>query len=139
MALHSIRETSSNKLAGSIRGLLALLFLCAGVVKLLHLDVWSDQLLAANIPMVAIVRWTVPFLEMALGVALAVGLFVRPAAVMIIGIMVVATYVHIVVEDPAFFPLQPHQPIVPLVVMVLSSYLLWHGAGAWSLDLKVGG
>jgi len=99
-------------------------------------EAWSGQLLAANIPLYTVSLWTVPFLEIALGIVLAVGAFVRPAAVMMIGIMVVATYVHQVVDDPSLFPLQPSEPIIPLIVIVMSLYILWQGAGAWSLDLR---
>ena len=139
MTLNDIRQTSNNKLAGGIRLLLAILFLMTGAMKLLVpmlADAWSGQLLAANLPLYSITQWAVPFLEMLLGVVLATGGFVRPAVVVVMGIMVVATYVHVVVDDPSLFPLQPSEPIIPLIVIVLSLYLLWKGAGAWSLDLR---
>ncbi len=139
MTLDDIRKTSDNKLAGSIRILLAVLFLMTGAMKLLIpmlADAWSGQLLAANLPLYSITRWTVPFLEMLIGVVLATGGFVRPAVVVVMGIMVVATYVHLVVDDPSLFPLQPSEPIIPLIVIVMSVYVLWRGAGAWSLDLR---
>lgn len=139
MTPDSLRRTSEDKLAGIVRLLLALLFLMAGAMKLLIpmlADAWSGQLLAANLPFYSITRWTVPFLEVFLGVALAVGLFARPAVVVVIGIMVVATYVHVAVEDLPLFPLQPSEPIIPLIVIAMSAYILWRGAGAWSLDLR---
>jgi len=49
--------------------------------------------------------------------------------------MVVATYVHIIVNDPSLFPLQPHKPIIPIMVILMSIFILSRGAGAWSLDL----
>ncbi len=137
-----IRKTSDNKLAGSIRLVLAMLFLMTGAMKLLVpmlAEAWSGQLQAAQIPMYAVSRWTVPFLEIALGGVLAVGAFVRPAAAVVIGIMTVATYVHLVVNNPSLFPLQPSEPIIPLVVIMLSVYILWRGGGAWSKDLKEAG
>ena len=139
MTPDSLRRTSEDKLAGIVRLLLALLFLMAGAMKLLIpmlADAWSGQLLAANLPFYSITRWTVPFLEVFLGVALAVGLFARPAVVVVVGIMVVATYVHVAVEDLPLFPLQPSEPIIPLIVIAMSAYILWRGAGAWSLDLR---
>ena len=139
MTLDDIRRTSDNRLAGLMRLLLALIFLMTGVMKLLVpmlADAWSGQLLAADLPLYAVSRWTVPFLEVALGVALAVGLLVRPAVIVVMGIMVVATYVHVVVDDPSLFPLQPSAPIIPLIVIAMCAYLLWRGAGAWSLDLR---
>ena len=139
MNLDEIRQTSGGKLAGNIRILLAVLFLMTGAMKLLMpmlAEAWSGQLLAANIPLYTISRWTVPFLEMALGAVLAVGVFARPATMIVLGIMVVATYVHLVVDDSSLFPLQPSEPIVPLIVIVISVYVLWRGAGAWSMDLR---
>ena len=54
----------------------------------------------------------------------------------VMGVMLVATYVHLAVDDPSLFPLQPSEPIIPLVVIAMSVYVLLRGAGAWSLDLK---
>jgi len=55
----------------------------------------------------------------------------------VIGIMTVATYVHVVVDDPSLFPLQPSEPIIPLAVIAMCVYLLWRGGGSWSKDLAV--
>ena len=132
-----LQKTTNNKLAGSIRILLAVLFLMTGAMKLLVPmlgEAWSGQLLAANLPFYTLTRWAVPFLEIMLGLVLAAGLFMRLAVVAVMGVMVAATYVHLVVDDPTLFPLQPNEPIIPLIVLMMSLYLLWRGAGAWSLD-----
>jgi hypothetical protein len=50
--------------------------------------------------------------------------------------MVVATYVHLGVDDPTLFPLQPEEPIIPTIAIALCLYLLWIGSGSWSLDLR---
>jgi uncharacterized membrane protein YphA (DoxX/SURF4 family) len=139
MTIARIRRTSNSKLAAGLRLALAVLFLMTGVMKLLVPmlgDAWSGQLRAAGIPLYTISRWGVPFLEIALGFALGVGFLVRLAGLMVIGIMLVATYVHLEVDDPSLFPLQPNAPIIPLVVIAVSAYLVWRGAGAWSLDLR---
>ena len=139
MNLDSIRRTSDNKVAATIRFLLALLFLMTGPMKLLVprlAEAWSGQLLAANLPFYLLTLRTVPYVELALGVILALGIFVRPAVVVVIGMMLLATYVHLVVDDPSLFPLQPSEPIIPLVVIAMSVYVLLRGPGAWSLDLK---
>jgi uncharacterized membrane protein YphA (DoxX/SURF4 family) len=120
--------------------LLAVLFLMTGAMKLLVpmlSDAWAGQLIAADIPFYTLSRWSVPFVEMAAGAALMVGVYARPTAVVVIGIMIVATYVHIVVDDPGLFPLQPKEPVIPFIVIALSLLVLWRGAGAWSRDLKV--
>ena len=139
MTFESIRKTSDNKLAGSIRILLAILFLMTGTMKLLVpalAEAWSGQLLAAELPFYSLSRWSVPFVEIGLGILLAIGIFARPAALVVIGIMIVATYVHLVVDDPSLFPLQPSEPIIPLIVIAMGAYVLWRGAGAWSNDLR---
>ncbi len=134
-----IRKTSDDKLAGGIRLVLALLFLMTGAMKLLVpslSEAWSGQLLAAELPFYELTKWSVPFLEIFLGLALSLGIFARLAVVVVMSIMVVASYVHLVVDDPSLFPLQPSEPIIPLAVLAFSSFVLWKGAGAWSLDLR---
>ena len=145
MDLARIQTTTDDKPAGVIRLMLALLFLMTGPMKLLVpqlAEAWSGQLIAAQLPFYELSGWMVPFLELFLGIVLAIGILVRPAALVVIGIMVVATYVHVVVDDPSLFPLQPDEPIIPAIVMLGSAYLLWRGGGSWSRDLsasRVGG
>jgi uncharacterized membrane protein YphA (DoxX/SURF4 family) len=137
--LARIQLTTDDRPAGVIRLMLALIFLMTGPMKLLVpqlAEAWSGQLIAAQLPFYELSRWTVPWLELLLGVVLAIGILVRPAAIAVIGIMVVATYVHAVVDDPSLFPLQPSEPIIPVMVMLGSAYLLWRGGGSWSRDLK---
>lgn len=139
MKLEDIRRTDDNKLAGTIRWLLAVLFLMTGVMKLLVpmlAEAFSGQLLAAQLPFYTLTRWTVPFVEVGLGIVLAIGFFARPAALVVFGMMLVAIYVHLVVDDPSLFPLQPSEPIIPLIVIAMGVYILWRGAGAWSSDLR---
>ena len=134
-----VRDTRSDRLTGAVRLTLGVLFVMTGVMKLvvpMLADAWSGQLLAANLPFYTLTRWTVPFVEMALGGMLLAGLFARLASVAIIGIMAAATYTHLVVDDQTLFPLQPSEPIIPIVVMVMSVLVLWKGAGAWSMDLE---
>ena len=132
-----VRDTEPDKLAGVVRLMLGILFVMTGVMKLVVptlAEAWSGQLLAAQLPLYTLTRWTVPFVEIALGSLLLAGWFARLASVAVIGIMVVATYTHLVVDDPTLFPLQPREPIIPVVVMAMSLLVVWRGAGAWSLD-----
>ena len=138
MDVASARATADDKLAGSLRLLLAVLFVMTGAMKLLVpqlAEAWSGQLLAAGLPFHELTRWSVPFVEILVGVVLGVGVFTRLAAGVVIGIMAVATYVHIVVDDPSLFPLQPTEPIIPLAVIAMCAYLLRRGGGSWSKDL----
>ncbi len=142
MQWQRVRSTRPDKIARGIRVVLGVMFVMAGAMKLvvpMLAAAWAGQLAAANIPLPDLNRWVVPFIEMGVGVALLFGFYTRIAALLVLSIMVVATYVHLVVNDPALFPLQPAEPIIPAVVMLLSAYLLVKGGGSGSLDLKASG
>ena len=134
-----IGRTSNNKYAGVIRILLGGLFVMTGIMKLVVPSLglaFAGQLQAANVPFHAFNLWFVPSLEIVVGALLLVGLMSRLGALLVIGLMAVATYVHLLVDDPTLFPLQPELPTIPIVVIVLSVYLLKTGGGSWSWDLK---
>ncbi len=133
-----IRSTQPDGVAKGIRITLGVLFVMTGAMKLVVPVLgaaFAGQLAAANIPFTELNRWVVPFVEMGVGVALWLGFYTRIATLLVLQIMVVATYVHLVVHDPALFPLQPLQPIIPAVVMLLAAYILFKGGGSGSLDL----
>jgi uncharacterized membrane protein YphA (DoxX/SURF4 family) len=133
------RNTRPNGIVKGVRIFLGVLFVMTGAMKLvvpMLATAWAGQLVAANIPLPELNRWIVPFMEMGVGAALLVGFHTRLATLLVLNIMVVATYVHLVVHDPALFPLQPAAPIIPAVVMILSVYVLVNGGGSGSLDLK---
>ena len=140
MNLVDLRTTTDDKLGGTIRIGLGVLFVMTGVMKLVVptlAEAWSGQLLAADLPFYTLSRVSVPYVEMAAGALLLVGAYARAVGIVVIGIMIVATYVHLVVDDPSLFPLQPSEPVIPVTVMILTAYILWCGAGAWSKDLRV--
>ena len=134
-----VRSTREDRLAGTLRLMLGVLFVMTGVMKLVVpvlADAWSGQLLASGLPFFTLTRWTVPFIEIAVGAVLLAGTHTRFASLVVIGIMIVATYVHLIVDDPALFPLQPSEPIIPMIVIGMASYVLWKGGGSWSRDLR---
>jgi uncharacterized membrane protein YphA (DoxX/SURF4 family) len=141
MDMRDVRRTTDDSFAGAIRMALGALFLMTGVMKLavpMLADAFSGQLVAAGIPMVWLAKWAVPVAESGAGLALFVGAFTRIVALVIIGIMAVAAYVHLGVDNAAMFPLQPNEPVVPLAVMAMAAYLVWRGGGRGSVDLRDG-
>ena len=139
MDVRRLRQTSDDSFAGAIRMALGALFLMTGVMKLavpMLGEAFSGQLVASGIPMVWLAKWVVPIVEIAAGLALLVGAVTRIVAFVIIGIMSVAAYVHLVVDDPSMFPLRPNEPVVPLAVMAMAAYLVWRGGGSGSVDLR---
>ncbi len=142
MEWQRIRSTKMDGVARGIRVALGVLFVMTGVMKLVVpvlAAAWAGQLADANIPLPELNRWVVPFVEIGVGAALLVGFYTRIAILLVVNIMAVATYVHLVVDDPALFPLQPAEPIIPAVVLVLSVYVLVKGGGSGSLDLRASG
>ena len=139
MKWKSMRSTRDDRVAASIRIGLGILFVMTGIMKVVVPslgEAFAGRLAGANIPLQELNRWAVPFIEMAVGGALLVGFYTRLATFVVFNIMIVGTYVHLVVDDPSLFPLQPEQPIIPAVVMILSVYLLLRGGGAGSADLR---
>lgn len=77
------------------------------------------QLTEAGIPMVELNFWIIPIIEVILGFMLLFNYQAKLTMIIIIPIMLVATYVHIVVVNPAAFPAQPQFPIMPLMVLMM--------------------
>lgn len=139
--LSRLRQTRASNSAAAIRILLGLLFLSTGVMKFAVPDLreaFSGQLTAAGIPFHSLNMWVVPAAEIGVGVLFVLGFLSRLASLSTIVMMAVATYVHLVVDDPALFPLQPEEPIIPIVATALNLYVLWIGGGSRSLDLRGG-
>ena len=139
MTWKSIRNTRNDRVAAGIRIGLGVVFLMTGVMKVVVPTLgaaFAGQLAAANIPFQDLNRWVVPFVEMAIGGALLIGFYTRLATLVVFSIMIVGTYVHLVVDDPSLFLLQPEEPIIPAVVMILSVYVLLRGGGSGSWDLR---
>ncbi|MFQ5594300.1 MAG: DoxX family protein [Anaerolineae bacterium] len=137
--LNKTRSTTGDRALGIMRIFLGVLFAMTGLMKLfvpMLREAFSGQLTAANIPLHTFNMWFVPITEVTIGLLLVWGLFSRIGGLVAINIMIVATYVHLVVKDPALFPLQPTQPIIPLVAIVIAGYVLWRGGGGWSADLN---
>ena len=140
--LQSVRNTRDDQVARWIRIALGILFVMTGVMKLVVPTLgaaFAGQLAVADIPFQELNRWVVPFIEIAVGAALLMGYYTRIATLLVFNIMIVATYVHVLADDPSLFPLQPDEPIIPAVVMVLAVYSLLRGGGSASWDLKASG
>lgn len=133
-----LQATSPSVAVGVVRILVGSVFLMTGVMKLAVPrlgEAFAGQLAQARLPLQALSFWLVPIVEILIGVFLILGLLSRLLGLVAIALMLVATYVHLVVDDPALFPLQPQKPVIPVVVMLLCGVLLRRGSGAWSLDL----
>ncbi len=139
MNCQHLRDTGPDRVVASARVFLGILFLMTGLMKLfipMLADAFIGQLAAANLPLQELSRWLVPVIEVAVGATLLRGFHARLSALIVLGLMTVATYVHLIVEDPALFPLQPTAPIIPGAVILLAVFVLARGGGSGSMDLK---
>lgn len=121
---------------GVVRILVGGLILMSGVMKLAVprlREAWSGQLRLARLPFYGPTFQLFPVVEVAVGVLLVLGVWTRPAAAVVLLMMLGAIYVHIVVDDPSVFPLQPNAPIVPVGVIALTVFVLVGGTGDWHL------
>ncbi len=121
---------------GVARIFIGALILMTGIMKFtvpMLRVAWSEQLRLTGLPFYKLTFWLLPVVELTVGVLLILGVGTRPAAVVVLLMMLGAVYVHIVVDDPSVFPLQPNAPIIPIVVIGLTVYVLIAGTGAWSI------
>lgn len=121
---------------GTTRIFVGTLILMTGIMKFtvpMLRAAWSGQLRLARLPFYNLTFWLLPVVELTVGTLLILGVGTRPAAAVVLLMMLGATYVHVVVDDPSVFPLQPNAPIIPIVVIGLTIYVLVGGTGAWSV------
>ena len=136
-----MKKNQGSRLVGAARIMAGFIILSTGIMKYtvpMLWDAWSRQLIAADLPFYTLTLWTVPAIEIAVGTALTLGFYARLSALVVSGIMVTATYVHLTVSDPTVFPLQPHFPIAPLMVLAMALVVVVKGAGAFRVDRMVG-
>ena len=98
MTLQSIRRTRDDRVAAWIRIALGVLFVMTGVMKLVIPSLgaaFAGQLAGADIPFQELNRWAVPFIEVGVGGALLIGFYTRIVTLIVFGIMIVGTYVHL--------------------------------------------
>ena len=121
---------------GATRMFIGALILMAGVTKLtvpMLRAAFSGQLRLARLPFYRLTFWLLPVVELTVGALLILGVGTRPAAAVVLLMMLGAVYVHVVVDDPNVFPLQPNAPIIPIAVIGFTIYVLVAGTGAWSV------
>ena len=139
LTLNNLRSTKADVILGIIRLALGMMFFSTGIMKYtipMLWEAWSGQLTQANIPLFTLNVYMVPIIEMTIGVLLLIGYYSRISALIVLPLMIVATYVHLIVGDPTLFPLQPDEPIIPIVAILMAGYVIWRGGGSWSKDLK---
>ena len=131
MNMKQITRTTNQKSAAIARILIALPLLGIGVQHIFGIAPLEPILRGAGIPFPELNAIVGPTVQLLAGAFLISGYFARLGALLTIPAMSLATYTHLV-HDWA------NEPSIglPLTLIVLSAFVLWKGAGAWSFDLK---
>ncbi len=128
--MHPLRTTSNLKHVLVPRLIAGLPLLVIGVMHLTGAAPMRPILEAARIPLVDFNAVAAPAGEVLAALLLLSGGMARIGGLIALGAMSVAIYAHIVADWGDEPPIA-----LPIVVLACSAYVLWRGAGAWSLDL----
>jgi uncharacterized membrane protein YphA (DoxX/SURF4 family) len=129
MNTHRLIRTNSSKLMLIPRLLAGLPLIGINAMHITGAAPLRPILEGANIPMPGVNAVVAPIAGLIAGLLLVSGAFARVGALVGLGSMSVAIYTHLV-SDWADEP-----PIaLPIVVLLASAWVLWKGAGAWSID-----
>lgn len=91
---------------------------------------------AAGIPLAAVVAPVAVAVQIVAGLSLLLGLWARVGGLLAIPSMVGAIYAHLVIDVwPNGAESEPPLAL-PIAVLLGGAYVLWRGAGRWSLDRR---
>jgi uncharacterized membrane protein YphA (DoxX/SURF4 family) len=96
---------------------------------------------AAGMPAPGLGAVVAPIAQIIAGLMILAGLWTRLGAVIAIGAMLGAVYTHIQIPSDGWpvssgGPQEPPLMYLALAIIALCGYLLWKGAGAWSVDQR---
>jgi putative oxidoreductase len=91
---------------------------------------------AAGFPFAAILAPVGVAVEIIAGVLLLLGLWARVGALLAIPTMLGAVYAHLIIEVWPNGPENEPPLALPIAVLVCAAYVLWRGAGRWSIDRR---
>ena len=92
---------------------------------------------AAGFPAASVLSPLAVALELVAGTLLLLGLWTRLGAALVLPTMAVAVYAHLAIDVWPNDATSEPPILLPLAVMVCAAYVLWRGAGRWSIDRLV--
>ncbi|MEM0895599.1 MAG: DoxX family protein [Verrucomicrobiota bacterium] len=139
--MKAIQNTSNSIVPAVVRVIVALPILIIGVNHLVSPEAAMQPLLeAAGLPLPALTARVAPVLEILGAVSLLTGAFSRVGALLLSGAMAAATATHLIIAGKGLpWPNgEENDPgtAVPALLLVGAVFILWKGAGRWSLDRK---
>ena len=142
---HALTKTTSAKHPIVLRVIAGAPLLAFGIMHLSGAAPMRPLIEAAGLPMPGITATMGTLTQILAGLLLLAGAFVRVGGAIAILNMLAALYTHIQIPNDAWpIPVDtaPNPEPLPLmglaaVIIIVSAYLLYKGAGAWSVDHKL--
>ncbi|MDQ8189409.1 DoxX family protein [Roseibacillus persicicus] len=129
--MRQITRTTNQKSSAIVRILVSLPLLGIGIQHLIGTAPLEPILRGAGIPFPELNNVIGTGAEILAGALLITGFFARAGAALTIPTMAMALYAHAVYDWADEPPV-----ILPIALILGSLYVIWKGAGAWSLDLR---
>jgi len=145
---NALTSTTNKKHIAILRILAGAPLLMFGIMHITGALPMKPLIEAAGLPMPDLAAMVTPPVMIIAGLLLLLGAFARVGAVLAIGTMLGAVITHIKIPSDAWpIPVETYpnpNPYVPMLVMAIaiilfSVYIIFKGAGAWSIDGKGAG
>jgi len=133
--LQRLRHTTEDRRVAILRIVGGLPLLVFGVMHLADPEPFRQILEASRLPFVELNLVAAPLTEVAAGLLLISGYLARLGGLFGAATMIAAAYATIILASISSAPEVPPMAL-PVAVLAISTYVLWRGAGAWSLDLR---
>ena len=133
--LRRLQHTSENRRDAILRIFGGVPLLLFGAMHLIDPEPFRQMLEASGLPFVELNLIAAPLTEVAAGLLLISGYLARLGGLFGATTMIAAAYATVILARLGSGPEVPPLAL-PVAVLAISAYVLWRGAGAWSLDLR---
>jgi uncharacterized membrane protein YphA (DoxX/SURF4 family) len=131
--IEQIRQTDTSKRVAILRIVAGLPLAIFGAMHLADPASFRTILEASHVPFIELNLIAAPITEIIAGLFLITGYFARLGGLGGAVTMFAAAWSTAILAGIPTAPEVPPMPL-PLAVLAISTYVLWRGAGAWSLD-----
>ena len=132
--LQRLRHTTEDRRVALLRIVGGLPLLLFGIMHLADPEPFRQILEASGLPFAELNLVAAPLTEVAAGLLLISGCLARMGGLLGAATMIAAAYATVILARLGSGPEVPPMAL-PVAVLAISTYILWRGAGAWSLDL----
>jgi putative oxidoreductase len=136
--LHDLQEAGAERHLIVARAVAGLPLLVIGLAHVFDEGARMTPLVeAAGFPAATLLSPVAVALELIAGALLLAGLYARLGAALAIPVMLGAVYAHIAIDVWPNGADQEPPIVLPLLVIACAAYVIWRGAGRWSLDRRL--